>query len=184
MIEVLESESPKYPPRTRHNAKTADLTVALAVDFNTAGEKLTHKAAGNKYVGIPLQISTLEAARMLFVALRKCQGKILNVAGNGIYTLATHGWTQESINVHLHAIVSKVHEHWPLTKVISGGQTGVDMAGVTAACALGIPVAVMLPSGFLQRGLNNVDRPQSEALVRGQIECGAQVLRQLSQTAV
>jgi hypothetical protein len=29
----------------------SDVTIALAVDLNTAGEKLTHKAAGEKYIG-------------------------------------------------------------------------------------------------------------------------------------
>ena len=98
---------------------------------------------------------------------------MLNVAGNGIYTLAPQGWSQESLNKHLHEILERVHTHWPLTRVISGGQTGVDLAGVTAAHALGIPVAATLPKGYLQRALDNVDREQSEAIVVDQIASGA-----------
>lgn len=43
-----------YPSRTRENANWSDITIALAQDFNTAGERLTKNAAGNKYVSFTL----------------------------------------------------------------------------------------------------------------------------------
>jgi hypothetical protein len=38
---LQEHKSPTYPPRTFKNVADADATVRIAVDFNTAGEKLT-----------------------------------------------------------------------------------------------------------------------------------------------
>ena len=44
-----------------------------------------------------------------------------------------------------------------LDRLISGGQTGADQAGWRAAVAFGIPVAGMMPRGFLTE-----DRPRPE----------------------
>lgn len=177
MIEINESTSASYPPRTYHNAKNSDLTVAFATDFNSAGERLTHKAAGDKYVAIPLDMPPIEAARALFKALRNRNAKVLNVAGNGIYTLAKKGWTQDSVNKYLFEVISKVHEFHPLDKVISGGQTGIDIAGVIAAHALGIPVVATLPNGFIQRGLSETDVCMGHDAIRDQVEQGAAALK-------
>ena len=61
-IVVRETVSPKYHDRTVMNAREADLTVAFAVDFSTAGEKLTREAAGDRYLAIGLP-ATPEACR-------------------------------------------------------------------------------------------------------------------------
>lgn len=176
MLQILEHTSSSYGPRTYVNAKSAELTVAFAADFTTAGERLTHKAAGDRYLSIPLEEDPLQAARVLYKALRDGGAHTLNVAGNGIYTLARHGWTQERVNAYLYAVLAKVHEHWPLHHVRSGGQTGVDLAGVVAAYALGIDAEALLPKGFVQRGTDKVDRAVGEAGVRAQVESGAAVL--------
>ncbi len=181
-IEVIEHPSPSYSPRTYANAKSADLTVAFAVDFTTAGEKLTHKAAGDRYVGIPLSEDPIQAARLLYKALRDRDAHSLNVAGNGIYTLAKHGWTQARTNDYVHAVLAKVHEHWPLKHVRSGGQTGVDIAGVTAAFALGIDVTALLPKGFVQRAADKIDRQMTADNIRLQIEAGADSLSPIKAT--
>ena len=47
MIELLEHTSSSYGPRTWHNAAQG-VTLAVAVDFSTAGEKLTTKASAKK----------------------------------------------------------------------------------------------------------------------------------------
>jgi hypothetical protein len=182
-ILISETESPTYPPRTYHNAKTADLTVALAENFDSAGEKLTKKAASDNYVGIPLNLPFIDAARILYSELKKRNAKILNVAGNGLYSLSTHGWTQEKINSHVFNVISKVHEHWPLTKIISGGQTGVDMAGIVAGHALQIPVEAMLPKGCLQRTLTSYTLLQSGTDVAKQIKDGAEFVLSLKSIA-
>lgn len=177
-LELIEHPSSSYSPRTRANATGADLTVALAVDFTTAGEKLTHKAAGENYLGIPLSEDPVQAARLIYKWLRDhgAQTPVINIAGNGLYTLAQHGWTQTQADRHLYTALAKVHEHWPIRKIISGGQTGIDQAGLTAALALGIPAAGTLPTGFLQRGADKRDFTQSEQALRDTITRGADQL--------
>lgn len=169
-LEVLEHASASYSPRTYANAHGADLTVAFAVDFETAGERLTHKASAGRYVGIPLASEPLAAARLLYKALRGHNAHSLNVAGNGIYTLAKHGWSQDRVNEYVHAVLAKVHEHWPLERIRSGGQTGIDIAGVAAAHALGINATAFLPHGFIQRGIDKKDVVHSADQIRTQIE--------------
>lgn len=161
MLVLRAHTSPSYPPRTFENAGGADLTAAFARDFSTAGERLTKKAAGGRYVALPLDASALENARLLFAALRErgVERPTLNIAGNGIYSLAPAGWTQDRVNAYLLDVLCPVHTHWPLGRVVSGGQTGVDWAGAVAATALGISAQMTFPAGFLQRGLSNVDAP-------------------------
>ena len=69
-MKIVEHESAQYKPRTVHNAHTADLTVAFAEDFNSAGEKLTKREAGDRYVAIHLSTDPLVAARMLYAACK------------------------------------------------------------------------------------------------------------------
>lgn len=164
---ITEHEMPIYPPRTRHNAKTSDVTVAFAEDYESHGEQLTIKEAGNKYFPIPLSTDTLAAARLLFAKCREKKCKILNIAGNGIYSLDKHGWTQEKLNRWMYDVLKLVHTHYPLEKVISGGQTGVDMAGCIAAEVLGIPNEMTLPKGYLQRTLKEKHKIQSYQEIYG-----------------
>lgn len=183
MLEIIAHRSRSYPPRTFENAGAAALTLALATDFSSAGERLTKKAAGDRYLGLPLSLDSLSAARQLYAALKRTgiQRPVLNIAGNGIYTLAKSGWTQASVNRHLFEILSPVHEHLGLSLVVSGGQTGIDLAGGVAAHALGIPARMTLPAGFLQRGLHHRDVERSEREIRAEVLAASEEL--LSQPA-
>ena len=171
------------------NARLAGLTVAFALDFNTAGERLTHKAAEDRYVAIRLECDPIEAAEILVGVMRAHHVRILNIAGNGIfaalagggqdgiYSLHSRGWPQERVNAFVHQVLSLATRQWPVKKVLSGGQTGVDIAGVTAAYALGILAEATLPKGFIQRGPDNRDRRHEASEIRTQIESGAAKLR-------
>lgn len=66
----MEHKSESYTPRTYHNASQG-VTLAIATDFTTAGEKLTHKAANGKIVQVPYGEDTTIAARKLYVMLKK-----------------------------------------------------------------------------------------------------------------
>ena len=132
-MRIIEHSSESYAPRTYVNAGRADLTIAFAMDFNTAGEKLTRKAAGTKYLAMGLDRDSVMAAREVWKACRDA-GKgdkplVLNIAGNGIYTLAKQGWTQEEVNKYIYDILALVTKHWPIEMIVSGGQTGIDLAG-------------------------------------------------------
>lgn len=170
MLTVQAHTSSRYSPRTYANAHGADLTVAVAVDFTTAGERLTHKAARGKYLAIQLQGDPVAAARNLYAEMRRRNGRTLNVAGNGIYTLSRHGWDQEQVNEWIHAMLAKVAAHWPLTLVRSGGQTGVDIAGVAAAHALGLDALALLPAGYIQRYGDQVDKPHTHDEIVSQVQ--------------
>lgn len=156
-MKFLESKSEKYPPRTYHNAGTADLTVAFAEDFTTYGEELTKKAAGEKYIAIHLQTDVKEAARALYRECRKRGVKKLNVAGNGIYSLVHFGWTDQSLNQYIYDVLGLVHTYLPFESIISGGQTGVDFAGGVAGEVFGLDCEMTFPKGFKQRNIDNVD---------------------------
>lgn len=169
-MRLIENSSPKYPPRTEHNAKNGDLTVAFAEDFESAGERLTKKLAGDKYLAIPLSTDPTQAARLLYKQCRDRGVRVLNIAGNGIYSLNDKGWNQGKLNFWVYQVLVLVHKHYPLEMVISGGQTGVDFAGGVAAEVLGLDPVMTFPKGFLQRTLTENHFTQTEANVMAEVE--------------
>ena len=174
-VSVKESSASGYAERTKHNANSADVTIAFAIDHTTAGERLTARLAGNKLV--KFESSLKEFAEAIIAKLKSVNGTSINVAGNGIYTWAKSGGTQEAINQRMFKVLKMVKEQHPaLNKIVTGGQTGSDLAGAIAAKALGIPVEVTMPKGFLQRGADGKDFTQTQAAVIKQIEDGAAAL--------
>lgn len=156
-LQLQEHSSRDYGPRTGDNARGADVTVAFAVDFETAGERLTHRVAGPRYVGIPFGSAPQEAAATLGAFMSQRGARSLNVAGNGIYTLSKKGVNQDQANRWVHEVLALVHRKRPLEFIRSGGQTGIDTAGLVAGLALGIPVLGLYPRGFRRRFENQQD---------------------------
>lgn len=148
---LIEHASPGYAARTAENARSADTTVAFAVDFTTSGERLTKKLAGKKYVGIPFGCAVDTAAAALAQFLATTESRSLNVAGNGICTLSKHSVTQHEANQWILDVLRKVVAAVPLGAIRSGGQTGVDTAGLVAALCIGIPAIGLYPHGFRRR---------------------------------
>lgn len=172
MLRVAESTSSSYAPRTWFNARAAQATIAFAIDPHTRGELLTRRAAGERYHFVPLDVSgdpTVAAREVFRHMARRMQASTLNVAGNGIYTLAAHGVTQATLNMWIFRVLRKVHEHHAIETIFTGGQTGVDLAGAVAGVALGIDVTVTLPLGFRQRDIDGVDRDHTRAAIEEQI---------------
>lgn len=150
---LKEHTSASYAPRTYHNASQG-VTLAIAVDFTTAGERLTHKASKGKIVQQEFNVifwDEVIPARKLYSMLKKYDCHTVNVAGNGIYTLQKKQVTQKEANQYVYDILKLVSTHWPITKVVSGGQTGMDVAGLVAGVALGIEVIGTWPKGYLMR---------------------------------
>lgn len=178
MLIVQEHKSDKYSPRTYFNAKSADVTVAFAVDLTTYGEILTYKAAGDNYIGFHLveDSSPLDIARKLYAFMKKKNAKTLNVAGNGIYTLSKFGCSQEHINAFVCDVLEKVNSYWPIEKIYTGGQTGVDLAGAVVGVYLGIETLVTLPGGYKQRFENGKDISQTREEIEKQIYDGVKLL--------
>lgn len=177
---LTEHASSSYGPRTAVNAASAEITVAFAIDFSTAGEALTKKVAGERYLAIDLRWEPLVSARVLYQTLRKQNARAVNIAGNGIYTLALAGWTQEGVEQYLYDVISLCHQHWSLTAIRSGGQTGVDEAGLVVACALSIPATGLYPKGFKQRNVAGTDILMTEPILREQIQRRASEFHQRS----
>jgi hypothetical protein len=182
---VKETEQPTYPTRTAYNAKSSDLTLAFAIDLTTKGELLTKKLAGDKYMGFKLEDDTnsIDLARQIYKRMKKDNVHTLNIAGNGIYTLKDTGCTQEFINQFVYEILAKIHEFLPITRIYTGGQTGVDIAGAVAGYALNIPTEVTLPKGFLQRNIHHKDVYGTSESVAKQVTDGAEKVLENLHTA-
>lgn len=157
MIRLQEHVSSNYGPRTFINAKDADWTIAIAVDYTTHGEVLTQKAAGDRFLQCPFHTDVLENARALFRRCVRYQVRALNVAGNGIYTFGQEGISQEQVNQYVYDLLKPVHAHHGLHLIRSGGQTGVDIAAAVAACKLDIEARILFPYGYKQRDINKRD---------------------------
>lgn len=152
-LTIREHEKTTYPPRTYYNATQSGTTLALAVDLTTAGEVLTKKMAGKKYIGFKLSTNLFaeEVAEKVIEKMKADGSTTLNIAGNGEYTLKEYGYNQADINEFVYHVVKNIHDQYPLTKIFTGGQTGADMAGAVAGAALGIETEVTLPKGFMQK---------------------------------
>ena len=176
MLIVQEHSSPKYSPRTYYNAKRAHLTLAIAADLNTAGERCTKNAAGDNYISFKYThaLDPIQAARELWLFCNKPPYKgvylALNIAGNGIYTFKKHGVTQHQLNSFLIQMLGVFHNHRKISKIYSGGQTGMDMAGAVCASYLNIPAEITLPKGYIQRYEDGIDVPKSKQFIIDSIE--------------
>lgn len=163
-----------YAQRTRENAQGADYTVAIATDFNTAGERATERAADGRYISIDFDAATrqdVEAAARRDAALlvdylsREIPGFdrkdsiVLNFAGNGLYTLTRDGASQEQANAYVTTLLREMKANGKMRpfSVRSGGQTGFDEAAIVAAQANDIDALVHAPRGWAMRGADNKD---------------------------
>lgn len=156
-----------YPSRTRENANWSDITIALAQDFNTAGEKLTKSAAGNKYVSSILAAESNDASEIVENLYNqiKTKGKTdnlkINIAGNGIYSMKQN---QSYYNDLMTQILMKLQDKGvTISEIRSGGQTGIDEAGIIAAQRLGIPNEVHSTANFMFRDKSGKDISDEQA---------------------
>ena len=163
-IDFQEDQNTGYAARTRINA-SADATIALATDFNSAGEKLTKSSvlAQNKMY-IPIDASsiqvTAERVNRIVDMLNSVNARTLNIAGNGIYTMRGK-YTQAQVDNFTYGLLKAVTESPRLNNKIesvrSGGQTGFDEAGAKAGIRLGLPTIVLAPKGWKFRNISGVD---------------------------
>ena len=159
-----EDSSEGYRNRTIKNA-SADATIAIATNFNTAGEKLTKEATlsqNKKYIPINRHDLTIQTARVdkLVKILNDNHASTLNIAGNGIYTLKgkyTQKQCDDFVFYLLDAVVNHPDLKQPITHIRTGGQTGFDEAGAKAGAKLGIPTLVYAPKGWRFRWVTGED---------------------------
>ena len=163
-IDFQEEPTTGYRQRTINNAK-ADATIAIAVDFNSAGEKLTKTSVlgqNKKYISIDANTLVVSKERVdkIVEQLNSVNAKTLNIAGNGIYTMKGK-YTQEQIDNFTYDLLNQVLNSSNLKTKIesirSGGQTGFDEAGAKAGIKLGLPTIVLAPKNWTFRNINGQD---------------------------
>lgn len=154
MINFIQHEHTGYPLRTRDNAILTDGTLAFAADWKSPGMIHTHKVvygAGKPYIKVDIKDYYdfwVGHTKNVVDQLQKHNIKNLNIAGNSLGNLECN---QEALNRRIADIMDKVSEHWPLEHVRSGGQNGVDLAGILWADSRGIPCTVLAPKGWMFR---------------------------------
>lgn len=163
-ISFQEEQTSGYKNRTIKNA-SADATIALAVDFNSAGEKLTKSSVlnqGKLYIPIDLNNSDIVNAEDIVKKLNSVNAKTLNIAGNGIYTMKGKGdWTQQQLDDYVYELLKEVinspNLNTKIESIRTGGQTGLDEAGTKAGIKLGLPTLTLAPKGWTFRNIEGKD---------------------------
>lgn len=162
---IIEDIDCSYSHRTFRNA-IADVTLAFAIDFSTAGEKCTKNAAlKNSRLFYEVDLHDMysnfdeivygikEVSESASLNLKKSVS--INIAGNGIYTLAKRGIKQWAVDAGIEMYIEELRNKGINIHLIrSGGQTGVDEAGSKAAIALGIPSLIVCPGGYKFRTID------------------------------
>ena len=160
---IKDMPSSNYRDRTIYNCQSAAVTLAIAVDFSTAGEVLTKRLASPRYYAVPYEDLKSKSTLNNFVAFLETQRmftRSLHVAGNGIgrFVKVYGSGFQPTLDRNVYVFLKHVHERFPLNKIYAGGQSGVDEAGVKAGLRLGLHVEATLPRGYRMRGEDNLDR--------------------------
>jgi len=171
MIEFIEDTTNGYRNRTQKNAQ-ADVTIAFACDFGSAGEILTKNSVfKNKKTYIPIDTNTLDISDELITNIVNQLNKsgqvdlftgvrnvTLNIAGNGIYTMKGK-WSQDQVDDYTYNVLKKVIEMFQgkIVSTRSGGQTGFDEAGAKAGVKLGIKTTILAPKGWRFRDKTGKD---------------------------
>ena len=156
-------------------AKLAGAEVVEEERTNTRGEKYTTvtkvtNPKKGKYVGINLNtVSSAEAiatdiySQIIERGLPTKNIK-LNIAGNGIYTLKSE---QASYDKLLTEVLKALQDKGiTISEVRSGGQSGIDEAGIKAAVSLGLKASILAPKGYRFRGKDNKDISNKELFIK------------------
>lgn len=159
-----ENQDSGYHGRTEENAKKGDITIAIALNFESRGEKLTKelvKKHGKLYVPVSPIGDPKEKAKNIVTLINKHfldmkHAVVINVAGNGLYTMKGE-MTQEQCDDFTYQLLYHIIKNAELkTKVKgirSGGQTGFDEAGLKAAIKLKIDTVALYPKNYLIKDL-------------------------------
>lgn len=178
---IMEDSARNYAHRTWANAAWSDITLALATDFSSPGEITTRRAAGDKYLRYQLtrnlkRLTTFnqegkKAARKIARTIRehtcyKEDGIRLNIAGNGLVTLLKSGVDTRTVAAFIGIIFSACKEEGvKILEVRSGGQSGVDEAGIIAAQRNKMQCSILAPKGFRWRDKKGDEKEGKTAFV-------------------
>ena len=156
-------------------AKLAGAEVVEEERTNARGEKYTTvikvtNPKKGKYIGINLNIISSAKAIATEIYNQIIERNLpiynikLNIAGNGIYTLKSE---QASYDKLLTEVLKALQDKGiTISEVRSGGQTGIDEAGIKAAISLGLKASILAPKGYRFRGKDNKDVSNKELFVK------------------
>ena len=135
----------------------------------TTVTRVTNPRKG-KYVGINLNtVSSAEAIateiyNQIIERNLPTNNIKLNIAGNGIYTLKSE---QASYDKLLTEVLKALQgKGITISEVRSGGQSGIDEAGIKAAVSLGLKASILAPKGYRFRGKDNKDISNKELFIK------------------
>ena len=167
MIQFAQDACSNYQHRTFLNIELSEVTLVFAIDTTTAGEKCTKNYANICEKPIftfvvnengKLDISNKPEIDKALNHIRDNKLSIVNIAGNGIYTFAKYGITQQRINELVYNLLKYLIDNGcEIKKVRSGGQTGADESGLVAGDKLGIETISFCPKGWRFRTANGKD---------------------------
>ena len=157
------SKSNLYPERTKENADWSDITLDFTESDKGSGgnRELTKQVAGKKYIHFKLHSEgdnsydadeILDAIKQAGLPTKNIK---LNIAGSEIGKLKE---TQERYNEEIERILNGLLTLGvTISEIRTGGQTGIDEAGIIAAQRLGIPNEVHATSDYKFRDKSGED---------------------------
>jgi len=167
------------------NINEADAVFGLGTSFTTTDEKVVEQRAGKegKWYGVkigskkdaPKNLVPPQASIDQMVKnLSQMKGGVVNIIGNDMAQLAKEGYTQAEIDKYIYNILKEVTDQYPITQLISNGQTGIAEASIKAAKKLGIPVKIRAFTGYklrsaapyLASGVKNAKNTRADFLSR------------------
>ena len=163
------SESNSYPIRTKENADWSDITLDFTESDKGSGgrNELTKRVAGKKYIHFKLHSEgdnsydaneILEAIKQAGLPTKNIK---LNITGSEIGKLKE---TQERYNEEIERILNDLLDLGiTISEIRTGGQTGIDEAGIIAAQRLGIPNEVHTTSDYKFRDKSGRDISDEQA---------------------
>jgi len=141
------------------NAKESDVVFGLGTSFMATGVA-NNIAKSDKYYALKIG-SKKDAPKNFKLAentvnnivqgLSKISNGVVNIVGTDMALLSKDGYTQKDVDEYVYNILSEVVKQYPITKIVSNGQTGIAEASIKAAKKLGIPVKVRAFKGFALR---------------------------------
>lgn len=158
--------STSYDKRTEYNAKNSDVTLQFGINLGTTGEKSTAKHAGSKLITFDLKNPDATAyAKNITTILNNpknsSSGLTVNIAGNGLKTFV--GYNQNDIDELIYNNIRNLIKNGvKINKIISGGQTGVDEAGIKAAMRLNIDWEINTTKDYKFRTADGTDIKSKE----------------------
>lgn len=174
MIEFIECPKVQgehaYNTRTKQNILYSDVTIAMAINFQTRGEVLTKSFCQQQakiYVPISLKNMDMPFERMMKIVCyidrqlyitQKSRNIRLNIAGNGIYGLPLEqAYYDEYMAYFIEELTGRGNSLFQVIFGCTGGQTGMDEAGAKGMDKNKLSVVIRAPHGWAFRDRDKKD---------------------------